>query len=158
MSQNEPVDVRPNGPLTTTVPDPEVRPRAKHRHFTAEYKKRILDETATCREPGQLGALLRREGLYSSLRCKWREQQLAAALEGLPPKKRGPKVAPQAQELARSCVLKAVLPDQGAGLRVVFGQECVRRVGIAIAPASQPAWPAASLAAPRGGAAPVNLR
>jgi len=101
MSQNEPVDVRPNGPLTTTVPDPEVRPRAKHRHFTAEYKKRILDETATCSEPGQLGALLRREGLYSSLRCKWREQQLAAALEGLQPKKRGPKVAPQAQELAR---------------------------------------------------------
>ena len=101
MSQNEPVDVRNNGPLTTAVPDPEVRPRAKHRHFTAEYKKRILDEAATCTEPGQLGALLRREGLYSSLLTKWRQQQATAALEGLQPKKRGPKADPQTLELAR---------------------------------------------------------
>ncbi len=101
MSQNEQVDVRNNGQLTTVVPDPEVRPRAKHRHFTAEYKKRILDEAAGCSEPGQLGALLRREGLYSSLLSKWRQQQAASALEGLQPKKRGPKVDPQAQELAR---------------------------------------------------------
>ncbi len=101
MSQNDPVDVRDNGQLTTAVPDPEVRPRAKHRHFTAEYKKRILDEAGTCTEPGQLGALLRREGLYSSLLTKWRQQQAAGALEGLQPKKRGPKPDPQAQELAR---------------------------------------------------------
>ncbi len=101
MSQNEPVDVRPNGQHAIAVPDPGVRPRAKHRHFTAEYKKRILDEAAACTEPGQLGALLRREGLYSSLLSKWRQQQSAGALEGLRPKKRGPKVDPQAQELAR---------------------------------------------------------
>ncbi len=101
MSQNKPVDVRPNGQHASTVPDPEVRPRAKHRHFTAEYKKRILDEAAACTEPGQLGALLRREGLYSSLLSKWRQQQAAGARAGLQPKKRGPKADPQAQELAR---------------------------------------------------------
>ncbi len=101
MSQNDQVDVRNNGQLATAVPDPEVRPRAKHRHFTAEYKKRILDEAAACTEPGQRGALLRREGLYSSLLTKWRQQQAAGALEGLQPKKRGPKADPQAQELAR---------------------------------------------------------
>ncbi len=101
MSQNESVDVRHNGQQTLAVPDPEVRPRAKHRHFTAEYKKQILDEAAACTEPGQLGALLRREGLYSSLLSKWRQQQARATLEGLQPKKRGPKADPQAQELAR---------------------------------------------------------
>ncbi len=101
MSQNEPVDVRNNGQRTLAVPDPEVRPRAKHRHFTAEYKKRILDEADACTEPSQVGALLRREGLYSSLLSKWRQQQAAGALEGLQPKKRGPKPDPQAQELAR---------------------------------------------------------
>ncbi len=101
MSQNELLDDRHNGQLAVAVPDPEVRPRAKHRHFTAEYKKRILDEAASCTQPGQLGALLRREGLYSSLLSKWRQQQVAGALEGLQPKKRGPKVDPQAQELAR---------------------------------------------------------
>ncbi len=101
MSQNEPVDVRNNGQRTMAVPDPEVRPRAKHRHFTAEYKKRILDEAAACTEPRQVGALLRREGLYSSLLSKWRQQQAAGALAGLQPKKRGPKADLQAQELAR---------------------------------------------------------
>ncbi len=101
MSQNESVDVRNNGQLTADAPDPEVRPRAKHRHFPAEYKQRILDEAATCTEPGQLGALLRREGLYSSLLSKWRQQQAAGARAGLQSKKRGPKADPQAQELAR---------------------------------------------------------
>ncbi len=101
MSQNEQIDAHNNGQLTTAVADPEVRPQAKHRHFTAEYKKRILDEAARCTEPGQLSALLRREGLYSSLLSKWRQQQAAGAREGLRPKKRGRKTDPQAQELAR---------------------------------------------------------
>ena len=100
MSQIEQINMQPTGPLTTAVPDPEVRPRAKHRQFTAAYKQRILDEAATCTDPGQLGALLRREGLYSSLLCKWRQQQMQAARNGLQPKKRGPKVDLHAQELA----------------------------------------------------------
>jgi transposase len=50
----------------TEVPDPEVVSKAKRRKFSAEYKLRILDEADSCTEPGQIGALLRREGLYSS--------------------------------------------------------------------------------------------
>ncbi len=99
MSLNETLDLRHNGQLNKAVPDPEVRPRAKHRHFTAEYKQQILDEAAACTERGQVGALLRREGLYSSHLSKWRQQQAAGALDGLQPKRRGPKTDPQAQEL-----------------------------------------------------------
>ena len=54
------------------APDPEVTERAKRRRFTAEYKLRILREADACSEPGQLGALLRREGLYSSHLSTWR--------------------------------------------------------------------------------------
>lgn len=68
-------------------PDPEVEPRAKRRRFTAEYKERILREADRCEKPGELGALLRREGLYSSHLAKWREQRSA----GLKPRKRGRK-------------------------------------------------------------------
>ena len=56
----------PRGTSTTTRPDPEVPARAKRRRFTARYKLRILEEAEACRAPGEVGALLRREGLYSS--------------------------------------------------------------------------------------------
>lgn len=101
MSENGTLDTRHNGQLVKAVPDPEVHPRAKHRHFTADYKQQILDEVATCTKRGKVGALLRREGLYSSHLSKWRQQQAAGAWHGLQPKKRGPKVDPQAQELQR---------------------------------------------------------
>jgi transposase-like protein len=101
MSQNDLLAVRRNGQAVVTVPDPEVRPQAKHRRFSAEYKKRILEEAATCMRRGELGALLRREGLYSSLLTQWRRQQAQGALAGLAPKKRGPKPDPQAEEIAR---------------------------------------------------------
>ena len=68
------------------VPDPEVPEKAVRRKFTAAYKLRILKEAENCTEPGQLGALLRREGLYSSNITLWRRQ----AAEGLVPRKRGP--------------------------------------------------------------------
>jgi transposase-like protein len=90
-----------NGTTTTTLPDPEVRPKAKHRHFTAEYKKRILDEADACATPTQRGALVRREGLYSSHLTTWRRQRAQGALDGLAPKKRGPKANPLATENAR---------------------------------------------------------
>jgi len=57
-----------------TVPDPEVRERAVRRRFTAEYKLRILREAEFCKEQGQLGSLLRREGLYSSNLITWQER------------------------------------------------------------------------------------
>ena len=90
-----------NGKLALTVPDPEVTPKAKRRTFPAEYKLRILDQASTCRTPGARGALLRREGLYSSHLTHWRHELREGALAGLKPKKRGPKSAPLAVENAR---------------------------------------------------------
>ena len=78
---------------TSKVPDPEVVPRAKRRRFSAEYKLRILEEVDACSEPGQIGALLRREGLYSSHLTTWRRQREQGQLDGLSPKKRGRKPA-----------------------------------------------------------------
>ena len=86
---------------TTSVPDPEVAVRAEHRHFTAEYKQRILQEVDACSEPGQVGALLRRESLYSSHLTTWRQQRVRGQLQGLTPAKRGRKADPQALENAR---------------------------------------------------------
>jgi len=65
------------------VPDPELVERAKRRRFTAEYKLRILRETEACSRPGEIGALLRREGLYTSHLTAWRKQHDAGALEAL---------------------------------------------------------------------------
>jgi transposase len=87
-----------NGTLTTTVPDPEVRPKARHRQFTAEYKKRILDEADACTTPTERGALVRREGLYSSHLTAWRRQRAHGILDGLTPKTRGVKPNPLAVE------------------------------------------------------------
>ena len=72
----------------------EVVAKAERRRFTAEYKRRIVREADRCTKPGEIGALLRREGLYSSLLTTWRAARDRGELEGLSPKKRGPKVAP----------------------------------------------------------------
>ena len=74
-----------------SIPDPEIVPKAKRRKFSAEYKRGILEEADNCTEPGQIGALLRREGLYSSHLSTWRQQRERGALEALSPKKRGRK-------------------------------------------------------------------
>src|SRR5258708_11166177 len=79
-------------PVPASRPDPEVVAKAKRRTYTAEYKQRILQEAevaATTR--GGLGALLRREGLYSSLLTYWRRERADGILEALTPRKRGPK-------------------------------------------------------------------
>jgi transposase-like protein len=73
------------------IPDPEVVPKAKRRKFTSEYKRRILEEADNCTEAGQIGALLRREGLYSSHLTTWRRQRDRGIAKGLSPKKRGRK-------------------------------------------------------------------
>jgi len=82
-------------------PDPEVIPKAERRRFTAEYKLRVLAEADACTKRGEIGALLRREGLYSSHLDKWRTQRQRGALQALAPQKRGPKVDAQAAEIAR---------------------------------------------------------
>ena len=84
------------------VPDPEVVLKAKRRQFTARYKMRILEDADRCSERGQIGELLRREGLYSSLLSNWRQQRALGQLQGLAPKKRGRKPQdPAAAELAQ---------------------------------------------------------
>jgi transposase len=75
----------------TNVPDPEVVPKAKRRTFSAKYKLRILEEADSCTEARQIGALLRREGLYSSHLTTWRRQRDKGVLKGLSPQKRGRK-------------------------------------------------------------------
>lgn len=86
------------------IPDPEVAEKARRRRFTAEYKIRILREADACRGDGDIGALLRREGLYSSNLTAWRKQRDAIAKEGLKACKRGRKakqIDPRIKELER---------------------------------------------------------
>ena len=77
-------------PFRTETPEVEVTEKAKRRRFTAEYKCKILKEAATCTERGALGALLRREGLYSSHLTEWRAAAERGELAALTPKRRGP--------------------------------------------------------------------
>jgi len=70
---------------------PEVPEKPIRRRFDAAYKQRILDEADRCSQPGELGQLLRREGLYSSLLTTWRRQRDEGMLAGLSPKRRGRK-------------------------------------------------------------------
>jgi transposase len=100
MPQTDLLDPRVNGRPAMALLDPQVRPKAKRRQFSAEYKKRILEEAEACTEHGQLGALLRREGLYSSHLTNWRRQRDQMVLDGFTPKKRGPKPDPLAVENA----------------------------------------------------------
>ena len=72
-------------------PDPEVVAQAKRRRFTGEYKQRILAEADQAKGSGGVGALLRREGLYSSLLTTWRREREAGVRQALTPQKRGPK-------------------------------------------------------------------
>jgi transposase-like protein len=72
-------------------PDPEVPEKKPRRKFTAKYKLRILAEADRCTQPGQMGALLRREGLYSSNLTTWRRQREKGLLKAMAPKKRGRK-------------------------------------------------------------------
>jgi transposase len=86
--------------IATRRLDTEVVAKAMRRRFSAEYKLRILEEAEAC-SSGELGALLRREGLYSSHLTTWRRQREAGQLAGLAPKRRGPKPNPEAEELKR---------------------------------------------------------
>jgi len=90
-------------PPKPTRPDPEVVADAKRRTFTAEYKSRILAEADAAAQTGGIGALLRREGLYSSHLTTWRRERQAGILKGLTPHKRGPKSKrnPQQEEMQK---------------------------------------------------------
>ena len=83
-------------------PDPAVLEKPVRRRFTAEYKLRILHEADRSTASGQLGALLRREGLYSSILSTWRQQRDEGTLVGLTPKRRGRKANPDAPLIAEN--------------------------------------------------------
>jgi len=78
-------------PDALTPPDPEVPEKKPRRRFTAAYKLRILQEYEACQKPGEIGLLLRREGLYHSNISTWCRQRDQGVLQGLSPKKRGRK-------------------------------------------------------------------
>jgi transposase len=87
-----------------TNPDPEVLENKPRRKFTAKYKLDMLRKAASCTDPGQIGALLRSEGLYSSNLTTWRRQREQGLLDVMSPKKRGRKkqaINPLSQEVAR---------------------------------------------------------
>ena len=85
---------RGGGGSPGTGPDPEVAPRAQRRRFSAAYKLRIVQEADGCSQPGEIGALLRREGLYSSHLVEWRRARDQGQLDALAAKRRGPKADP----------------------------------------------------------------
>lgn len=92
-----------SGSQASPLPNPEVREKAQRRIYTADYKLRILQETDNCNE-GQIGAILRREGLYSSHLTTWRRQRQTGVLAALRDDKRGRKataVNPLQEEVER---------------------------------------------------------
>lgn len=92
------------GTESNGLPAPEVQEKPVRRQFTAEYKLRILEEADGCTDKGQVGALLRREGLYSSHLSNWRRLREKGSLASLKPKQRGRKRKPNdaaSQELKR---------------------------------------------------------
>lgn len=91
----ERTDADTAAPAPIALPDPEVLGKPQRRRFTAEYKRRILAEADAAHEPGAIGALLRREGLYSSLLAEWRAARARAEHAAFEPKRRGPKAAPK---------------------------------------------------------------
>ena len=95
MSQSQ------NGTVEKSMPETEVVVKARRRQYTAEYKLKIIKEIENCHGNGDIGAVLRREGVYSSMLSKWKEQRDNGSLDGLSAQKRGPKVDPNAAEMVR---------------------------------------------------------
>ena len=86
-------------PLASSVADAEVVPHARRRQFSNADKRRILEAADRCTRPGEVGALMRREGVYSSSLSTWRRQREAGDLAALAPQKRGPKIPTNRAEL-----------------------------------------------------------
>ena len=120
------------------VPDPELVERPQRRRFTAEYKLRILREAEACSRPGEVGALLRREGLYSSILSEWRKQRDAGSLQALS-RPRGRKAphpleAENAKlrrraERAEAELAEGATGDRGAGKRLRASGRVARAQG-----------------------------
>jgi transposase-like protein len=97
---------QPAGPPLVVAGNSEVVAKASRRRFTVDYKLKILDQADACHQAGELGALLRREGLYSSSLALWRHQRQQGILSGLTPRTRGRKPNRQSQLVADNEQLK----------------------------------------------------
>jgi transposase-like protein len=85
-----------------SIPDPEVTGRPARRRFSAAYKLKILEDADRCANPGELGALLRREGLYASHLAAWRKARRTGSLSALGQKRgRKPQRTPETEEIMR---------------------------------------------------------
>ena len=124
-------------------PDPETSEKPKRRQFKAAYKLKILRETDEA-EGGQIGAITRREGLYSSLLSTWRHQRKAGTLEALAPKKRGPKatkdVAQEEVERLKRKVARLEYKLETAELIIDVQKKVSQLLGIQL-PTSEPDEP-----------------
>ena len=100
-TEDAPVSTRP---LLPSI-DSEVVAIAKRRSITNADKRRIVLAAAACTKPGEIGALMRREGAYSSSLATWRRQYAAGELNGTESKKRGPKAAPAREELKQLALM-----------------------------------------------------
>jgi len=89
-----------------TAPDPEVAATAKRRQFSGAEKRRILSAADRCKKPGELGALLRKEGIYSSMLANWRKQRVRGDLSAVVAPKRGRKADPALSEARRNAQLE----------------------------------------------------
>jgi transposase len=86
-------------PQAACATDAEVVAHARRRQFSNADKRRILDAADRCTRPGEVGALMRREGVYSSSLSTWRRQREAGDLAALAPQKRGPKIPANRAEM-----------------------------------------------------------
>ena len=91
-----------NQSVTNKVANPEVKPRKDRRSFTATYKLKLLDELDRCLKPGEIGSVLRREGLYSSQISDWRRQRTEGLLSALNKARGRKKIAPDQSEKVSS--------------------------------------------------------
>jgi transposase len=118
------------------VPDPAVEAKAKRRRFTTEYKLRILREVDRAKEPGEVGAILRREGLYSSLVSVWRRDRDRVAKAGLTARKRGPKAKakdPKVKQLERE-IAKLRRRNERVELMLSIQKKACELLGIPLNP------------------------
>jgi transposase len=133
------VETASNGVKSLT--EVEVVAKAERRRFTAQYKQKVLREADDCKQPGEIGGLLRREGLYWSNLANWRKQRERGELAGLSTKKRGPKwreknpLAERVRELERDNTRLKRRAERAEGIvelpkkvSEIFGIELEKRV------------------------------
>jgi transposase-like protein len=118
------------------VPDPSVEAKPQRRRFTAEYKVLILREVERAKAPGEVGAILRREGLYSSLLTQWRRDRDRVAKAGLTARKRGPKAKakdPKVKQLERE-IAKLRRRNERVELMLSIQKKACELLGIPLNP------------------------